>query len=92
MLCVTLISELADKLQWNGTCDWAPFLSLLAALDFRQACGGEAAINKYCHTLAVEGGELVAQLLGTAVMKNGPNESNLIANMVSRSRSAHNGY
>lgn len=62
--------------------DWSPVLSVDAALDFRVACGGEERITAYCHDLAVRGGELVANILGTSVMKNAPGEGELIANMV----------
>lgn len=40
------------------------------AIDYRQALGGESAIMEYCHNLAVEGGALVAEYLGTSVMEN----------------------
>ena len=40
----------------------------LAALAFRRWLGGEAAINAYCHDLAMKGGKRLAQLLGTKVM------------------------
>ena len=39
-----------------------------AALAFRRWLGGEAAINAYCHDLAMKGGKRLAQLLGTKVM------------------------
>lgn len=70
-------------MQWNGTCDWSPFLSTLAALDFRKSIGGEERITEYCHNLAVEGGELIAKILGTEVMRNAEGGDELIANMAS---------
>lgn len=69
-------------MQWNGTCDWSPYLSTLAALEFRKRCGGEARINDYCHQLAVKGGQVIASILGTEVMKNEEGDGELIANMV----------
>ncbi|POY75061.1 hypothetical protein BMF94_2037 [Rhodotorula taiwanensis] len=69
---------------WSGTVDWSPYLSVAAALDFRRdVLGGEERIRKYCHELAVEGGELVAKALGTSVLRNpNPEDGELIANMV----------
>lgn len=70
-------------LQWNGTRDWSPLLSVAAALDFRQqVCGGEKRITTYCHALAIEGGELVAGILGTETMRNKEGDGELVANMV----------
>ncbi|KII90839.1 hypothetical protein PLICRDRAFT_106338 [Plicaturopsis crispa FD-325 SS-3] len=54
--------------EWNGTMDFAPFLSVCAALDFREWLGGEAKINAYCHALALAGGQRLAEILGTSVM------------------------
>jgi len=69
---------------WNGTIDWAPILSVEAALDFReQVCGGEKRITDYCHQLALEGGKLAASILGTETMHNAPGDGELVANMVS---------
>jgi hypothetical protein len=72
-----------DEFEWNGTIDFSPLLSVDAALDFRALCGGEERITKYCHHLAVEGGEAVAKILGTEIMRNKEGEGDLIANMVS---------
>jgi hypothetical protein len=38
------------------------------ALDFRQWLGGEQKINDYCHSLALAGGTLLSQLLGTPLL------------------------
>ncbi|GBE88395.1 Hercynylcysteine sulfoxide lyase [Sparassis crispa] len=54
--------------EWTGTMDQTPFLSVGAALDFREWLGGEAKINAYCHDLAVKGGQRLAEVLGTKVM------------------------
>ena len=39
-----------------------------AALDFRQWLGGEQKINDYCRSLALAGGKLLSQVLGTPLM------------------------
>ncbi|OBZ72541.1 hypothetical protein A0H81_07972 [Grifola frondosa] len=54
--------------EWTGTMDFIPYLSIPAALDFRNWLGGEAAINEYCHELAMAGGERLASVMGTKVM------------------------
>ncbi|KAG2131801.1 pyridoxal phosphate-dependent transferase [Suillus clintonianus] len=54
--------------EWTGTIDYVPFLSVNAALDFRQWLGGEHKINEYTHNLAIAGGKYLASLLGTSVM------------------------
>jgi len=54
--------------EWTGTADQVPYLSVNAALDFRQWLGGEAAINAYCHKLAMDGGKRLAEVMGTKVM------------------------
>jgi len=46
---------------------------------FRQQIGGEKAINSYCHFLALHGGRLAAEILGTTVMDE---DGSLTANMV----------
>ncbi|GAA6011165.1 hypothetical protein JCM10207_005520 [Rhodosporidiobolus poonsookiae] len=72
-----------DEFFWTSTLDWSPILSTLAALDFRRdVLGGEERIYEYCYNLAVEGGELVAEMLGTKVMRNPPGQGELIASMV----------
>lgn len=52
----------------NGTIDYTPYLSVEAALQWREWVGGEAAIQKYCHELAIEGGKILANTLYTSVM------------------------
>ena len=53
-----------------GTIDASPYLCIPAALKFRQEiCGGEEEIRKYCFELARQGGELVAGILDTEVMR-----------------------
>ncbi|KAI8063646.1 pyridoxal phosphate-dependent transferase [Gilbertella persicaria] len=50
---------------WPGTADFSNFMCINAALAFRESIGGEEAIMAYCHDLAVRGGHLVADILGT---------------------------
>lgn len=49
-------------------------------MDYRKSLGGEDAIMKYTHNLAVEGGEVAAKVLGTEVMENA--EKSLTVSMV----------
>lgn len=39
-----------------------------AALDFREWLGGEQKINDYCHSLALSGGKLLSEFLGTPLL------------------------
>ncbi|UZJ56896.1 hypothetical protein CBS101457_006216 [Exobasidium rhododendri] len=56
--------------QWGdaGTLDVSPFLSVNAALEFRQKMGGEDRIMKYNHDLAIRGGKAAASILDTCIM------------------------
>ncbi|KAF9465637.1 pyridoxal phosphate-dependent transferase [Collybia nuda] len=65
--------------EWNGTIDWAPYLSVAPALEFRNWLGGEAKINAYCHDMAVKGGKRLAEIFGTRVLDP---EGDLTMNMV----------
>lgn len=53
-----------------GTTDVTPYLAVKAALEYRESIGGEEAIRNYTHDLAVKGGALVAEMLGTQVLEN----------------------
>jgi selenocysteine lyase/cysteine desulfurase len=53
-----------------GSGDFAPYLCVPAALEYRASIGGEAAIRAYCEALAREGGRKVAAVLGTEVLDN----------------------
>ncbi|KZT19038.1 PLP-dependent transferase [Neolentinus lepideus HHB14362 ss-1] len=66
--------------EWTGTMDFIPYLSVPAAIEFRNWIGGEHEINKYCHQLALDGGKRLAEIFGTSVMENEKGE--LTANMV----------
>jgi len=54
--------------EWTGTIDMIPFLSIEAALNFREAIGGEKRINDYCHNMAMQGGKHMAAVMGTRVL------------------------
>ncbi|KAJ3195180.1 hypothetical protein HK101_000890 [Irineochytrium annulatum] len=68
-------SAVGDDLEWRqafhwvGTLDPSSFLSVSEAIRFRRWLGGEEAIMRYCHDLAVAGGRLVADMWGTEVMR-----------------------
>lgn len=71
--------NILEQFEWIGTLDYAPFLSVLEAIKFREWLGGERKINEYCHDLAVKGGRIVAEILGTQVMDP---DASLTLNMV----------
>lgn len=49
----------------------SPFLCVPKALEFREkVCGGEKRIRRYCMDLAKRGGERMAEILGTRVMRS----------------------
>ncbi|KAF1805427.1 pyridoxal phosphate-dependent transferase [Mucor lusitanicus] len=52
------------------TLDTAPYMCIEAVIQYRESLGGEKVINDYCHDLAVKGGALVADMLGTCVLEN----------------------
>ena len=52
-----------------GTIDYAPFLCVPEAIKFRkEVCGGEQKLLQYITTLANQGGDRVASILGTDVL------------------------
>ncbi|KAI0441868.1 aminotransferase family protein-like protein [Xylaria telfairii] len=54
-----------------STIDTSPYLCVLEALNFRnEVCGGEDRVRAYCTGLAKQGGELMATLMGTEVLKS----------------------
>ncbi|KAI8093111.1 pyridoxal phosphate-dependent transferase [Halteromyces radiatus] len=61
------------EFSWPGTMDFSSFMCIEHALDFRETLGGEEKIQQYCHQLAVDGGRLVSEILGTNVMENEEN-------------------
>ncbi|KAF9353494.1 hypothetical protein BGX26_008742 [Mortierella sp. AD094] len=52
---------------WSGTMDYSTILSIEGALEFRKQYGEKAIIN-YMHRLAVQGGKIMAEILGTNVL------------------------
>lgn len=66
--------------EWPGAIDWSGYLSVDTSFEFIEQCGGGAKIREYCHELAVEGGDCVAKILGTEVLKEPGSE--YTANMV----------
>ncbi|KAG5651325.1 hypothetical protein H0H81_009078 [Sphagnurus paluster] len=68
------------QFEWNGTIDFTPYLSVSSALDFRNWLGGEHKINEYCHKLAIQGGKVLAEVMGTRVLDP---DGDLTVNMVS---------
>ncbi|KAL1740045.1 pyridoxal phosphate-dependent transferase [Schizophyllum fasciatum] len=65
---------------WNGTTDWANFLSIPAALKFRDWLGGEDAIIAYNHELAFRGTQRMAEIMQTDMMY--PEDSGFELSMV----------
>lgn len=59
---------------WTGTTDYGPFLTVPTALKFREEVGGEQRIIEYTHNLAVQGGLLMAQKMGTEMLCAGNDE------------------
>jgi hercynylcysteine S-oxide lyase len=66
--------------EWVGTIDLSGYLSVSAAFEFIERCGGAQKIRDYCHNLAVEGGKRAAEILGTEVL--GGDGAEDIASMV----------
>lgn len=60
---------LADLFTWLATLDYAPYVTVPAALEWRQTMGGEDAIMRWCVHVAQHGAEAAAQILGTDVMR-----------------------
>ncbi|KXN66492.1 PLP-dependent transferase [Conidiobolus coronatus NRRL 28638] len=60
-------NTLHKKFQWPGPIDFSKWYSSKSVLDYRKSIGGDSEVYKYNHTLAVLGGEKVAQILGTKV-------------------------
>lgn len=52
------------------TIDTSNYMCVEEALKYRESLGGEEAIREYTHNIAVEGGALVAKMLGTQVLEN----------------------
>jgi selenocysteine lyase/cysteine desulfurase len=63
-------SPYITNFEFVGTVDNAPYLCIPAALKYRESLGGEAAILKYCQSLARDGGKRAAEILDTEVLEN----------------------
>ncbi|KAF8261625.1 PLP-dependent transferase [Lactarius quietus] len=61
-------SYFTDMFGWTSSTDFTHFLSIQPALDFREWLGGEQKINDYCHSLALSGGKLLSESLGTPLL------------------------
>ncbi|KAG0246319.1 PLP-dependent transferase [Mortierella sp. GBAus27b] len=70
-----------NEFSWSGTQDYSSLMSIPAAIDFRKKYGGEDAIISYIHSLAVEGGKIVAKILGTEGLTH-PDHDHQIGSMV----------
>lgn len=58
--------------EFVATLDVSPYLCIEEALKFRKdVCGGEEEIMTYCERISNEGGEKIAEILGTEIMENG---------------------
>ncbi|XXG95914.1 hypothetical protein Hte_002190 [Hypoxylon texense] len=54
-----------------STIDTSPYICVIAALRFRnRVCGGEERVRDYCQSMAREGGDLMAAMMGTEVLDN----------------------
>ena len=64
-----------ELFQWAATVDQTPYLCIPEAVKFRiNICGGEARIRKYCFNLAQVGGQILANKLGTELLRISPDE------------------
>ncbi|KAI1815832.1 putative aminotransferase family protein [Poronia punctata] len=64
-------SALGALFNFIASVDNTNFLTVQAAIDFRnQVCGGEQVIRSYCRTVARQGAEAAAALLGTEIMSS----------------------
>jgi hercynylcysteine S-oxide lyase len=53
-----------------STTDNTPYICVLRAIEFREhVCGGEANVRNYCRNIARQGGQLMAERLGTEVLE-----------------------
>ncbi|KAI0161911.1 putative aminotransferase family protein [Hypoxylon sp. FL1284] len=58
-----------DMFDFTGTDDTTAWLCVQASLDFQNmVCGGQPAIQAYCHKVAQESAAVVAEIFGTDIM------------------------
>ncbi|KAG4065742.1 hypothetical protein HA402_012420 [Bradysia odoriphaga] len=58
--------------------DFSSYMTVTAALQFREDVGGEEAIMSYTHQLAIDGGRYIANVLGTEVLQDDDQIANLV--------------
>ena len=64
-------SDFVTNFEFVGTMDNTPYLCVPEALKWREeAAGGEHAIHEYCQKIVNEGGEKIANILGTNILDN----------------------
>lgn len=63
-------SAYTSNFEFVGTIDNAPYLCIPEAIKWRESIGGEEKIRQYCWTLAKEGAEHIASVLGTEILDN----------------------
>jgi len=61
-------SRLQDEFFWTGTIDYSSYMTVPTAIEFRKTIG-EDVIRNYTHSLAIAGGNLIAQRFGTRVLQ-----------------------
>ena len=72
MIPGTSKSKFVKLFDFVATLDVSPYLCIEEALKFRRdVCGGEEEIMTYCERISNEGGEKIAEILGTEIMENG---------------------
>jgi len=62
---------------WTGTMDFSSYMTIPTAMAFRASIGEET-LRNYTHQLAVEGGALVARVLGTVVLQTEDQIGNMV--------------
>jgi selenocysteine lyase/cysteine desulfurase len=66
----TITATFQNEFNWPGTIDNSNYCVVEHALDYRRTLGGEDKIMAYCHQMAVQGGSVAAEILGTDVLEN----------------------
>lgn len=61
-------NDFVERYSYTGTRDYTAFAALPAAFEFREFLGGEEQIIAYCHTLAVQAGQFLADRWGTSLL------------------------
>ena len=62
------LQSFQDEFFWLGTKDYSPYLTITDALDFRQTIASETEIYSYTHQLAIQAGNLLAQLWNSSTL------------------------